>query len=384
MGNGETLSVGYMNDPFDGFRPVEIPNMYRNIGFLGTTGCGKTTSARNLAIQVNQQFGFTYIDSKGEVNIRLKQQLSEEEFNEISVFELGVESQPSLNLFNQDGESSEIVIEFFIMLTELVSDTYYGSATDEILRKIVNGVIHSDKYDTLEDVYQVLQSKEERQVLIDSLENGRRKSDLERINEIHSEESFEPAQKRVSEMLNDTYLTDFLNDSDNVIDFQTLSSYVENNKSVIVDTSSLFESVVGEAYILALWNVITNRVHNGDEPIPHFLFIDELDDFNNNFVPTFLAKGRSFKFGVIFTCQNIQTLNEEVRNSVLGNCGNLFIMQIINKQNANTFANLFDSFGRNHFLNLKLFQFTASITNEYGEKVSITGKLFPEYQEINQ
>lgn len=375
-------SIGYMKDPFEGVRKVPLPNLQRHMALFGLTGYGKSTALRNLSIQVNEESSFVYVDPKGDVKRELKLQLAEEDYEDINILRMGEDTSAiGLGLFTQDTEDDiGRAVNVFINLLKEKCGGYWGSRMDSIARSLVQGMIESDISYSVRDFERLMNDADERETLIESLDNEGIKRPLKEIESMGSEE-LEPLVRRVSELMSDEVLVNFLSEGDEeTFSFDYLKSCFSDEESFVVDTSGLFESLVGEAFVFALWEAVKREYVEEREDVT--LFLDELDSLSlgSGWISNMLSKARSFKLRIVVSCQQLQQLPESVQNSVLGTCGTVLIMRTADPQEANTFANLFDEYGRNHFLNLGRFKFTARISNKYSESVAVTGTLFPEYR----
>ena len=170
----DDIWIGYQEEGNASIREVGIPKSawFQHMSIFGTTGKGKSTLMKNMALQVaHKGHGFVMIDPKGDMSKELVEELPEERKDDIIWVEPGSIEHEKIAAINflqtsvpkdhprYDREVESIVNDLQAVLR---AGEYWGPKMAGITKNITRAMVRSDNPYTLYDMYNVLISDEKR------------------------------------------------------------------------------------------------------------------------------------------------------------------------------------------------------------------------------
>lgn len=108
-----------------------------------------------------------------------------------------------------------------------------------------------------------------------------------------------------------------------------VSTFIDDGKTLLVDLASPSLGETTSRMLGALW-LLKHRMAMGsrlDQTKPHIIVVDEAHLFQFGALPSLLAEGRKFGFGVVVATQFIGQLRSELAESIESNAGTLLTLR---------------------------------------------------------
>lgn len=322
--DNDMVALGTYNDPFRGDDQVAQltkPSLLRHMLIMGNTGYGKETAIRNLQVQLIQDgHGMCFVDPRGSAKKLLKS-IPEERHDDVIYIEpaSGNEKAVGMNILEpgldpSDNQYEAEVDHIAASITGMLKDRseFWGPQIGNLIETLLKQLIRVDEPYTLLDFVTILHDKEERQRFaeVHGDELGDTKF-LERIAE-QDNAAFDPILRRVRGWVEDRTTHQALVQENSPFNFVDAT---REDKIVIIDTSNIqrqaTKELVTRAFVESLWSAM--KIFERPRDKSYYLFIDECDRVLSETwdINSIIAQARSFKLGVILTCQHISQLPDD-------------------------------------------------------------------------
>lgn len=374
--------VGFTEpDPLTGPRevPIEFDAQFRHTALFGTTGYGKSTVLKNFMIQwAFGDHGFCFIDPKGGDSKDLMQILPEDRLDDVLWIEpaaddyekvVGINFLDSSKEYGEDGFEKEAAQIINDIIPILRGDGFWGPRMDEVVRGFLRAMIYLDETYTLADLYQILQSQEDRENFAEKVkaelgdDEGILQNTLEKFAEI-DDQDLGAARRRLSQWVMSRETRQVIAHTDAEIN---ITEAVKDGKIIVVRTASISDDQVkrgvATAIIRRIWTAIQMRESIPEpERDPFFLCVDEFDDVAHpeSDIGRILSKGRSLKLGVVLANQQPHQINGEIRDDMFGNCDNFLSLNPGHPDDARAITKKYDV-DLSTLINLGLFKLCTQI-----------------------
>ncbi|PHQ38219.1 hypothetical protein DJ69_12760 [Halorubrum persicum] len=358
----EPIWLGYDNNPMDGIREIGLEpfSWFRHMTIFGSTGKGKSTTLNMMMNQIaRKDYGFVFIDPKGDTVDDLITQLPEERMDDIVWIEPGSETYDQVAGINflEPGEC-ETQIEFDREVESIINDLravlrggeYWGPKMEGITSNVARAMIRSRRKFTLVDMYYVLADNESRA----KFSNVVSQEGMSFIHEYTTKiaemdvEEIDPVLRRIQDWVEDPISRGIVAHRDGTIN---ISHAVEEGKIILVRNtvrSDEIRKVVSTGIMRRVWSTIRKRekVEEADRE-PFFAIMDEFDDIasENMALDKMLSKARSGKMGVITCLQNpsqVRDIAPQTLKQMFGNSDTLLSFGVTEVDDARIIAERFD------------------------------------------
>lgn len=334
---------------------ISFGNLTQHIGVFGTTGNGKSTVLQNMLQQwAYGNYGWCFVDPKGDTSHDLVQALPEERVDDIIWIEPGSDRTQEVGFnflevgVDPDHPQYDAAVEAIVddLVSLLRAERYWGARMDRIAQNMIRAM-HRSSYDyTLLDMYYALLTEENRREFADRVTEERIEFIREYTQKIAelSDNSLEPLLGRFQPWVENPITRRLIAHRDSPLN---ITNAVEDGKLIIVRNateSSTIAEMVATAVMRRIWTAIKARkTLPKTERDPYFLVVDEFDAVVNEEadVEAMLSKARAMNMGVTVCCQQPSQLPKSVRNAVFGNCNTLLSFRPGNPSDATTIAKRF-------------------------------------------
>lgn len=360
-------SIGFVDDPFEGIRKLEIPHLTRHIAFVSQTGYGYSSAFQNLALQVHREGSFIYVHPNRDTQI--EECIPKDELLTVSVKDN--QSDFTLDLFgsNNDSETSQFVAELLIDL--LSTDTLVTPFQVNVIEKGVEIALQTPAVSTVQDFSNLLFNREKLESVATTESVTQLEEELRNINN----EKLEALQMRINRLATNEYLNTFIDASEDSYTVEEFGELVESP-----EFSIMYTGYSNEASVRFFPQLVHNILSFMDTPkTEKALFLDGLEslDKSEKWLPDILSTSRAYNLGIVTKTKELTALPDEASTALLYNCGTVILGNAAHTQEANKWSSIFEEYDRNHFLNqTRRFGFTANVTNKYSESITLTGGLF--------
>ncbi len=339
----EDIWIGYQEEGSAAVREVGIPRSawFQHTSIFGTTGKGKSTLMKNMALQVaHKGHGMVMIDPKGDMSKELMKELPEDRLDDVIWVEPGSIEHDKIAAINfletsvekghprYDREVESIVNDLQAVLR---AGEYWGPKMAGITKNITRAMVRSENPYTLYDMYNVLIREEKRWNFARSLQredvdlgdsaSGDISEDVKqysrRIAEMDDEE-VDPVVRRLQDWAESPISKEIVAHRYSSVN---IDEAVNEGKIILLKNSvedREIKRVISTAIMRRVWVAIQARAETTEEQDrdPFFAFIDEFDDVvsEDMSIDKMLTKARSGRMSVTLAMQNPSQIANEHEN----------------------------------------------------------------------
>jgi CheY-like chemotaxis protein len=337
------LLMGIKNT-VDGEKEIRIDKnaLARHLYIMGQTGTGKSTMLKSMITDcLEKNLGFTVIDPHGDLFDQVLKLIPKNKKNKLFILdtsdaENSIKLNPLLYDENTPQAKSLIINEIIRAFSTLYDMRYVGGPMFETYFK--NGLLLLmdekviEKYQNimLSDMSKIFYNNDYRKELLSECGNKTVVNFFKAAEAMSGEGAFTNFAVYITSKLNrfvdDYYLAPLLTSKTNNIDFRKL---IDGNKILLVkmdkgligtDNTSLLGQLLLSKLILAGMSRSTISV---EERKPHYIFIDEFQNFVKGDIGTALSEVRKYGLNLILANQTLGQLDDYLIQSLLGNVGSL-------------------------------------------------------------
>lgn len=317
---GYNESEGKLNDI-----SIDFNNLFGNIALFGQSEYGKSTLMNNMMLQwINRGYGLCYIDHRGDNAEDLIRKIPSKRMDDVVYLNIGskTERRVMVNLFDmvrskdQEGynEELETLTNTFVEIIKGRSDVW-SNRTEYILETVTRGLIEQKDDFVPQDVASLLNDNKKIQQFI------KEQNDIEDTF-IKSFKSMDFSEKRsvieiVENIENNRPMRQLIKPDDTSLD---IGQVAENNKILIVDTSSFYSKLNKESATQLIISKIASSINKkySDDENPFFLCVDELElAINKEFnIERVIRKSRNSKLCAFISAQQPSQLPKYTKDLV--------------------------------------------------------------------
>lgn len=321
---------------------IDKDSLSRHLYIMGQTGTGKSTMLKTMVSDcLKHNDGFTVIDPHGDLYDQVLKMIPKNKRNNVFLLDTSnVEESIKLNPLQYDENNpqakslviNEIIRTFYSLYDQKdvggpMFETYFKNGLLLIMNEKVEEKYGKGNLANLLTIYYDDVYRKERLIIC----NDKKIVDFFRIAEARfGENNFESIAfyitSKLTRFVEDFYLAPILTSNTSNIDFRDLIDkgkilLVKMDKGLIgADNTSL----LGQLILSKLFLAGMSRANmNIEERKPHYIFIDEFQNFVKGDVGTALSEVRKYGIDLILANQTLGQLNEYLIQSLLGNVGSL-------------------------------------------------------------
>lgn len=338
---------------------LQMEDRFRHIYSLGGSGSGKTVTMNNIILQdIKMGNGVCFIDPHGEGIDDILRRMPEERIEDVIVFSPAITDRPlGLNMLETDPlkpQQKTLVIDTLFQIWDKLYDLKKtgGPMFENYMKNSMRLVMsHPESGSTLMEIPKVLADEDfrsfklalcEEQEVVDFWE----KEALKAGGDASLENMVPYITSKLAPFLQNDFIRPMIGQQKSVINFRQA---MDNRKIILV---SLSKGLIGEssAYLIGMI-IVGNLLMSGmgrsdglkyntdgttipitpEERPPFFVYIDEMQNFLFDAIPSALEEIRKYKVGFYLAHQYVKQVivdgSEKIKDSIMANCGTKFIFR---------------------------------------------------------
>jgi hypothetical protein len=356
---------------------LSAPDRRQHIYVAGMTGTGKTTLLRNLLIQsIESGEGVGLIDPHGDLAHEILNFIPASRSRDVVIFNPGDQEFPiAFNVLNGlRGDGIHMAISAIVAAFKGVWRESWGPRMEYILQSCLMALAECENTSLLgvqrmliDDVYRAWVLRQVRDPAVQGFWR-----EFDGYDKRFVTEAVAPIQNKIGQLLLSPQIRLILGQVRSRIDLRFIMDhrkiFIANlSKGKIGDhTSSLLGALlIGQFHQAALSRANLPEHERKD----FFLVVDEFQSFGTDVYSNILSEARKFRLSVALNTQNSSGLSPQIRDSILGNAGNLISFRV-GEADAQVMARAFGgAFPPARFTELGNFEVLVKLLREgrYGE-----------------
>ncbi len=359
---GEGITIGINRYGADE-TPVHFApaDRMRHCYVIGQTGTGKTGLIKNMIIQdIKNGEGVAFIDPHGNDIEDVLAAVPSERMGDVIYFDPAYTARPmGLNMLEYDHNRPEmktfVVDEVYGIFRKLYADVpeAFGPMFEQYYRNAVQLVVeHPESGSTFVEIPRVFADPQFRNLKLTHCNNP---IIVQFWRKIAEQAQGDPSLENVAPYITSKFDVFLTNDIIRPIISQEKSAF---NFREIMDSKKIFlanlskgrlgdrnTSLLGLILVSKFLQAAFSRVDTRADLPVFYLYIDEFQNFATPSIATILSEARKYKLSLTIAHQFIAQLEEDIRDSVIGNVGTKISMRIgttdaefLEKQFAPTFT----------------------------------------------
>jgi hypothetical protein len=324
----------------------------RHCYVIGQTGTGKTTILKNMAIQdIKAGNGVCFIDPHGSDLNDILANIPAERLDDVIYFDPAYTARPiGLNMleYNIDYPEQKIFVinELLAIFNKLFDMKVAGGPAFEQYFRNAAGLVMEDPESgsTLLEIGRVMSNKEFRQLKLSRCKNPIIKQFWENAEKTTGEQSlanFVPyITNKFDVFISNDIMRPVIAQQESVLNFRQI---MDEKKILLVNLSKgrlgdINSSLIGLILVGKLSMAALSRVDIlGKQKINDFyLYIDEFQNVTTDSISTILSEARKYRLSLTVAHQYIEQLQDNIRDAVFGNVGNMIVYRV-SPENAAVF-----------------------------------------------
>ncbi len=377
-----SLPLSGMRIGYSQFRGAELPvnitpaDRMRHVYAIGSTGVGKTNLFQNMVLQdIRDGHGVCYMDPNGDAVEWILKHIPKERAEDVILFDPSDTSRPmALNMMEYDPAYPEHktmvineVMSIFDKLYDLratggpIFEQYMRNAMQLIMDdpETGNTLMEIPKVLAQEDFRKLKLSRCKNQVVIDFWVKEAEKAG----GEAALQNIVPYITSKLTQFTSSDIMRPIVGQQQSAFNFRQI---MDEGKILLV---SLPKGLLGDMSAQLLGMIISGKIQIAAfsrqnqpeaERRPFYLYVDEFQNFTSKTFATILSEARKYALGLNITHQYIEQLDEDTRNAVFGNVGNIICWRI-GAQDAEFMSKILDPLQVDDLVNVEKFNFYAKI-----------------------
>lgn len=355
-----------------------LPNdRRRHLYTIGQTGVGKSVFLTNMAVQdIQEGRGVCVIDPHGDLIESILSLIPQERFKDVIIFDPSDLDRPmGLNMLEYDFSKPEqktfIINEWLDIFDKLYNLREVGGPMFEYFLRNAIGLLMSDTSETatLIDVPRVFTNREFLRkklavcpdpLIVDFWENQALK--ITGGHDLSLENVTPYITSKFASFISNDYIRPIIAQKHSSFNFRQIMDeqkifLVNLSKGKIgdINASLLGLMIVGKILMAAFSRVDLPE----DQRKDYYLYIDEFQNFTTPSIATILSEARKYRLNLIISHQFIAQLQDNIREAVFGNVGNMVVFRVGSKDAEFLLKQFEPVFNENDMINLD--NFTAIV-----------------------
>jgi hypothetical protein len=304
---------------------------------IGKTGTGKSTLLETLIRQdIEAGRGVTLIDPHGDLVKRVAAAVPESRRSDLHYLNTTDPGQPfGYNpLKRVHPDKTALAASGLLEAFKKHWHDAWGVRMEHVLRNALFALLEVGDA-TLPDILRLLIDAPFRRTVTAKLTNVQVKEfwsrEYDRYSFRYRADAIAPIQNKVGALLADPLLRRILTEPKRMLHFRRLMDrrqilLVNLSRGVIGEDSA---ALLGSLLVTTIGLAAFSRADVPEEARPDFfLYMDEFQNFTTKSVATMVSELRKYHVGLIVANQHLSQLDEEVRDSLLGNVGTIISFRV--------------------------------------------------------
>jgi hypothetical protein len=350
----------------------------RHFYTIGQTGTGKTNLLTNMIKQdIKRGDGCCFVDPHGDVAENILAHIPENRYSDVIYFDPAYTDQPmGLNMLQYDESKPEqktFVVNEMLSIFEKLFDFSAGGNGPMFQQYFRNGAMLAlegrGPQATILEISRVLSDDDFRQRML-------AQSDNEVVNQFWIEvaeqadgeaslENIVPyITSKFDNFLSNEIMRPIIAQQESSFDFREV---MDNQKILIVNLSKgrlgdTNANLIGLILVGKILMAALSRVDiSEDERNPFYLYMDEFQNVSTDSISAILSEARKYQLSLNVAHQYIDQLDEDIRDAVFGNVGNMATHRISSKD-AEFMEDLYQPvFDQSDLMNVDNYNYFANI-----------------------
>jgi hypothetical protein len=305
----------------------------RHIYIAGATGTGKTALMKNLVLSdIHNGFGVSVLDPHGSFVEDIANSIPKDRMRDTIYFDPTGERVINFNLLRTvpERERGKLAEEIAATFRIIFAETWGQSRLQYIFTNTIRLLLDNPET-TLVDMPRVLYDRRFRSQLLDHSSDAYVKrfwlDEFDAMPDKLQKEAISPIQNKVGQFVTSPLLRDIVGhkstiDISRIMNEQKIMLWNLSKGKMSPTASNIFGSMVVTGYAQSAHK----RTGHTSYP-PHFLYIDEFQNFANDSFNDILSEVRKYKLGLVIAHQYIDQI-ANILPAVLGNAGTSIVFRI--------------------------------------------------------
>ncbi len=324
--------------------PIRIKDIdrMRHIYMVGKTGVGKTNLYQNMIMQdIKDGKGVAYLDPNGDAVEYILAHIPKERAEDVILFDPSDTERPmGLNLLEwKTNEQRDFLvqeaIQIFYKLFDPNQTGIVGPQFEHWMRNGALTLMSHPEGGTLVDIPRLFTDpdfeKDRIKHVKDPVVKNFWEKQMTKTSDFHKSEMLNYFTSKFGRFMTNDMMRNIIGQTQSAFDFRQ----VMDGKKILL--CKLSKGLIGEINAFLLGMIIVSKIAMGafsrqdiaeDQRIPFYLYVDEFQNFITDVFATILSESRKYKLSLQITNQYIAQLDEKIRDSVIGNAGNLIAFRV--------------------------------------------------------
>ena len=383
---GDVITIGRTlgRQPFRTFG-IKQSDRFSHLLLLGRTGTGKSTLMANMMMQdIAAGRGVCLLDPHGDLVEQIYAQIPPHRIDD--VFYIDVPNAPNVYGYNplryvRSDKRSLAASGVLQVFKKLWADSW-GVRMEHILRNCILTLLEAPDAN-LSDILRLLTDKDFRERVLARVENQQVryfwKKEYEKYSPPFRLNAIAPIQNKVGAFLTDPRLHGMLVKPQNDLSFRQL---MDDNKIVLVnlskgqigeDASNLIGALLATTMALAAFS--RQDIPMGQRQ-DFMLYMDEFQNFTTSILADMAAELRKYKTGLVCATQILDTMDADLKFSLLGNLGSLISFRLGARDASYVAREFAPTFNASDLISQPNHQFAARLMIDGNPTRAFSGKTF--------
>ncbi|MDD3086598.1 MAG: TraM recognition domain-containing protein [Patescibacteria group bacterium] len=324
--------------------PIRIKDAdrMRHIYMIGKTGVGKTVLFQNAIMQdIKEGKGVAYLDPNGDAVEYILEHIPKERADDVILFDPSDYDRPmGLNLLEWKTKEQrdflvQEAIQIFYKLFDPNQTGIVGPQFEHWMRNAALTLMAHPEGGTLVDIPRLFTDpvfeKDRVKYVKDPVVKAFLEKQMAKTSDFHKSEMLNYFTSKFGRFMTNDMMRNIIGQPKSAFDFRE----VMDGKKILL--CKLSKGLIGEINAFLLGMILVSKIAMGafsrqditeDERTPFYLYVDEFQNFITDVFATILSESRKYKLSLSITNQYIAQMDENIRNAVIGNAGNLIAFRV--------------------------------------------------------
>ena len=344
---------------------IGLEDRFRHVYVIGQTGTGKSTLLKQMMVSdIKAGYGITYLDPHGEDVQDILTYIPKERIDDVIYFDpADIDYPMGLNIFewSTEQEKDHNVQEFLAILGKLFDSQSMGPMFEHWTR---NGLIalmedeSSEEPRTLVEMPRLIADDAFQDQVSKSIKNFLVKQfwtvEVKKTSGNMKGELIPWVLSKFGRFISSPLMRNIIGQSRSAFDFEEV---MDEGKILLCNLNKgrlgeFSMSLVGMIVVAKLLAGAFKRVSKPKPWKPHFLYVDEFQNFASDSFSAILSEARKYRLSLTIAHQYTKQIDEKILSAVFGNVGSILAMRV-GVEDAEKIAELFPGyFDKNDVANL--------------------------------
>lgn len=345
----------------------------RHMYIIGKTGMGKSTLLENMAAQdILNGEGMCFVDPHGSAIDTLLEYVPEHRINDVVYFAPFDTNYPiSFNVMEDvDADSRHLVVNGLMASFKKIWQDAWSARMEYILTNTLLALLEYPG-STLLGVNRMLAEKDYRNEVVNNISDASVKSfwvdEYGKWDPRYAREAGAAIQNKIGQFTANPLIRNIIGQSKSSFDIRKI---MDEKKILLVNLSKgrigeQNAKLLGGMLITKIYLAAMSRAEVGSMSLNNlpnfFFFVDEFQNFATESFADILSEARKYKLNLTIAHQYVAQMQEEVKDSVIGNVGTMITFRV-GPEDAELFEKQFSPvFTAEDIVNLGRFQIYLSL-----------------------